>query len=146
MKVIFIKDLRGKGKKGEIKEVKDGYANNFLIKNGYCEQLSTQSLGRYKKEQEQIKEQDDENRKKALELKKKVDKIELVFKVQTGKEDRVFGKISQKQIKDELEKKKIIIDKKQIELTNDLSCLGYHDVKINLYKEVNAIIKVKLEK
>ena len=72
--------------------------------------------------------------------------MELVFKVKTGAEDRVFGSISTKQIKDELENKKIIIDKKQIQLDEGLSSLGYHNVKIELYKDVEGIIKVKLEK
>ena len=80
------------------------------------------------------------------ELKKKLANMELLFKVKTGAQDKVFGSVSTKQIKEELDKKKIDIDKKQIQLEEGLSSLGYHDVKIELYKDVIGIVKVKLEK
>lgn len=146
MKVIFIKDLRGQGKRGEIKEVKDGYAKNFLIKNGYASQLNDSTLGKYNRECERAQALDEELRKEALDLKSKMEKLELSFSVKTGKDDRVFGSISQKQIKDSLDEKGYNIDKKQIEFDHSISSLGYHDVKINLYKEIFVKIKVKLEK
>jgi len=146
MKVIFIKDLRGQGKRGDIKEVKDGYAKNFLIKNGYASQLTDSTLGKYNRECEQQKEQDDKLRNEAKKLKQSLEKIELVFTVKTGKDDQVFGSISSKQVKEELDKKGYSIDRKQVEFDHTVSSLGYHDVKINLYKEIFAKIKVKLQK
>lgn len=146
MKVIFIKDLRGQGKKGEIKEVKDGYAENYLIKNNYAKKLTENNYNQYLASKKEEEEQDKKLRKEAETLKEKISKIELVFKVKTGAQDKVFGSVSTKQIKEELENKKIVIDKKQIELDEGLSSLGYHDVKIDLYKDVIATVKVKLEK
>ena len=146
MKVIFVKDLRGQGKRGEIKEVKDGYAENFLIKNGYAKKLTEQNYAQYQKDKQEEQALDEKNRKEAEKLKEVLKTKELVFKVKTGTEDRVFGSISTKQIKEELEKKKIIIDKKQIMLDEGISSLGYHDVKIELYKDVIGVVKVKLEK
>lgn len=146
MKVIFIKDLRGQGKRGEIKEVKDGYAKNFLIKNGYASQLNESTLGKYNRECKEQQEFDEKQRKEAAVLKAKIEKLELVFSVKTGKDDRVFGSISQKQIKDALDEKGYNIDKKQIEFDHSISSLGYHDVKINLYKDIFVKIKIKLEK
>ena len=97
MKVIFLKDLKKQGRKGEIKEVKDGYAENFLIKNGYAEKLTENSYSRFQKEQAELKEQDSENRKKAEAVKKQLEKIQLSFKVKTGSLDKVFGSVSAKQ-------------------------------------------------
>lgn len=146
MKVIFIKDLKGQGKKGEIKTVKDGYGQNFLIKNGYAviasvgnlKQLQTQNLKKEIQEQTLIKESE--------ELKQKIEKVTLKFKVKTGTMDQVFGSISTKQIITELKKHGFNIDKKQVILDNPLSCLGFHNVKIELHKKVNAILKVELVK
>ena len=136
MKVIFIKDLKNQGKRGEIKEVADGYAKNFLIKNGYASQLNESSLGKYNREKKAEQDQDALMRDTSKKLKEKLEKIELSFSVKTGKDDRVFGSISQKQIKDALDKLGYSVDKKQIELDHVVSSLGYHDIKINLYKDI----------
>ena len=146
MKVLFIKDLRGQGKKGETKEVKTGYANNFLIKNGYAVALNEQTLTKYNNEQKLLKEQDEQNRNKANELKDKLEKLELVFKVKVGNNDKVFGRISQKQVKEELDKLGYEIDKKQINIGDNVDYLGYHYISVNLYKEIISKIKIKLEK
>lgn len=146
MKVIFVKDLRGQGKRGEIKEVKDGYAKNFLIKNGYASQLNETTLGKYNRECQEQKNLDAKMREDANLLKEKLSKLELSFSVKTGKDDRVFGSISQKQVKDALEEKGYNIDKKQIEFDHVISSLGYHDVRINLYKEIFVKIRIKLVK
>ena len=78
--------------------------------------------------------------------KKNLEDKEVSFQVKTGKDDRVFGSISPKQVKDELDKKGINLDKKQIEFDHTICSLGYHDVIINLYKEVFVKIRIKLEK
>ncbi len=146
MQVIFIKDLKKQGKKGEIKTVKDGYAENFLIKNGYAVPVNQHNLNDLKSAKEREKKQDDEKRKLAEIEKQKLENIELEFKVKIGKEDRVFGSISVKQIKEELNNQGFKIDKKQIMLTNNIASLGYHDVSINLYADVNAKVKVHVVK
>ncbi|MDD6879053.1 MAG: 50S ribosomal protein L9 [bacterium] len=145
MKVLFLKDLKGQGKKGEKKEVKTGYANNFLIKNGYAVALNEQTLKKYNNEQERLKELDQKNRKEAEALKKKLEKIEIKFKVQSGKNDKLFGRISIKQIKEELDKLGYNIEKKQITIPVEISNLGAYNIQINLYKEIKATLKIKLE-
>lgn len=146
MEVIFIKDLKNQGKKGQIKNVKDGYAENFLIKQGYAVMKTKESLAKLESEQRNKAAQDAENKKQAAALKSELDKVVIEFKVKTGAGDRVFGSISVKQIKDELEKKNFKIDKSQIEITNQIATLGFHNVNIKLYPGITATIKVHVIK
>ena len=146
MKVIFIKDLKGQGKKGEIKEVKDGYGSNFLIKNGYAVMYTKTSVERLN-EENRIKDlEEKELIKNCKEIKNKLEKIELKIKVKTGKEDKVFGSVSTKQIVSELQKLNYNIDKKKIKLDGEISSLGTHIVKIELHKQVIVDLKVTLVK
>ena len=146
MEVIFIKDLKNQGKKGQIKKVKDGYAENFLIRNGYAVKKTQENLNKLKYENAKKAKEDEENKKEALLLKEKLAKETLEFQVKTGAGDKVFGSISVKQIKDELEKKGYKIEKNKIELNNSISSLGFHNVNINLYPEIVATIKIHVIK
>lgn len=146
MEVIFIKDLKNQGKKGEIKNVKDGYGQNFLIKNGYAVINNKENLSKLRYEQQKKANLDKENKQQAEQAKQKLDKIVIEFKVKTGAGDKVFGSISVKQIKDELTKLGYKIDKNQVEIKNSISSLGFHNVNINLYPGVVAQIKVHLIK
>lgn len=146
MEVIFIKDLKNQGKKGQIKNVKDGYAENFLIKKGYAVKKTQESMNKLKYETAKKAKEDENNKKEALLLKDKLVKEILEFQVKTGAGDKVFGSISIKQIKDELEKKGYKIEKNKIELSNSISTLGFHNVNINLYPEVVATIKIHVIK
>ena len=146
MKVLFVKDLKGQGKRGDIKTVKDGYAENFLIKKGYAKQLTEQNYNDYKETKKEEELNDAKMRKEAEKVKKLLETKTIVFKVKTGEANKVFGSVSTKQIKEELDKKGINIDRKQIDLKDGLSTLGYHKVSIELYKDVIGEVKVKLEK
>lgn len=146
MEVIFIKDLKNQGKKGQVKNVKDGYAENFLIKNGYAIKKTKENLSKLQHEQAKKAKEDLENKNKAIEIKEKLAKEVLEFKVKTGEGDRVFGSISIKQIRDGLSEKGYKIEKSMIELDTAISSLGFHNVKINLYPEVIATIKVHVIK
>ncbi len=145
MKIILLEDVRKQGKKGDILEVKDGYAN-FLIKNKQATVANTSGLNRLQKENDAKKAQEAEDIKKAEKLKGQLEKLEISFPVKTGVGDKVFGSVSPKQIADELKKKEFSIDKKQIKINDALSTLGYHDVEIELHKKVSATIKVHLTK
>lgn len=146
MQVIFVQDVRKQGKKGEIKTVADGYAKNFLIKNGYAIPVNEKNMNNLEHEKAREKKLDKENREEATKEKQKMEKENIEFKVKTGKDDKVFGSVSPKQIKEELEKKGYKIDKKQIEIKNSITTLGYHDVKINLYSDIYATVKVHVVK
>ena len=146
MKVIFLKNLKNQGKKDEIKEVKDGYAQNFLIAKGYAVKLTEESKNDLDRKLAKNKAMDEENRKNAKEIKTKIEKETISFTVKAGKDDRVFGSISAKQIKEALAKKGYNIDKKQILLEQNLATLGYHYVKIELYKDIIAKVKISMIK
>ena len=143
MKVIMLSDVKKVGKKGEIKDVADGYARNFLIARGLAVAESNSSKEILNKQKAQEAKEDEANREAAKELKKKIESQEFIFKV-NAKNGKVFNSVSSKQIEEELAKKGLIIDKKKIKDPKPIATLGYSNVKIELYKEVEANIKVKL--
>lgn len=146
MKVIFIKDVKGQGKKDEIKEVKDGYAMNYLIKNKFAVAYTETSNKRLNEEIKTRKIKNENDIKEAIILKDKLSKEKITFKVKTGEQDKVFGSISSKQVKEELDKLGYKIDKKKIIIDSAITSLGHHFVKIELHKEVIAELEVILEK
>ncbi len=146
MQVIFIKDVKGQGKKGEIKTVKDGYAENFLIKKGYAVVANDKNKQNLKEEQKRKQEETNEKRQLAKELKERLEKETFDFQVKTGQGDKVFGSVSIKQIKEALGKSGYTVDKTQIVPCSSLSSLGFHDVEIILFQDIKAKIKVHLIK
>ncbi len=144
MRVIFLKDVKGQGKKGEIKNVADGYGKNFLIKNGYAVMATQTSLKILDEQNKEEQKQEEENIKNCEQIKKQIENLKIKIPVKTGEQDRVFGSVSTKTIHEELLKNKINIDKKKIHLDSPLSTLGFHNVEINLHKKVTAILKVEL--
>ena len=144
MKVIFIKDLKNQGKKNEIKEVSDGYATNFLIKNGYAVKYTKTSNERLNNDLEKNRQEDEKNKENANVLKSKLEKESIKFIVKAGTNGKVFGNISSKQISEELTKKNYNIDKKKIQIDSALNTLGCHYVEIELYKNIKARLQVEL--
>jgi large subunit ribosomal protein L9 len=143
MKVIFIKDLKKQGKVNEIKEVSDGYATNFLIKNGYAVKYTKTSSDILSKDIKKKEDMEKEAIKRAEGLKKELDGICLEFRV-SANNGKVFGSVSSKQVSEELKKKGFDVDKKLIVIDGALSVLGVHVVNINLHKMVKAELKVRL--
>ena len=114
MKVILLKDVKKQGKKDQIIEVSDGYAQNFLIKNGLAVKYTAGSKNILDKEIKLRNDNENALIEQCKKIQEKLEKTELIFKVKTGKEGKVFGSISSKQIAEELAKKGISIDKKTI--------------------------------
>ena len=142
MKVIFIKDLKKQGKVNEIKEVSDGYATNFLIKNGYAVKYTKTSNEILNTNMKNAAVKEENDIKNAKQTKEKLEKIELVFNVKSGTDGRTFGTISTKQIAEKLHELKYNIDKKQIIVDLPLNVIGTHYVKINLHKQVECDLKI----
>lgn len=143
MKVIFIKDLKKQGKVNEIKEVSDGYATNFLIKNGYAVKYTKTSSNILNTEIENAKIKEEQDIKEANKIKEKLEKQSIKFQVKSNN-GKVFGSVSTKQIEEELKKLGYIIDKKQLKIDMPLSSLGVHKVKVELHKKVEAILNIEL--
>lgn len=146
MKVIFIKDLKGQGKKGDIKEVKDGYGTNFLIKNGYAVLANESNLKHFNTQKNKELLEETLYVKECEKLKEQLEKLNINIKVKVGNQDKVFGSVSTKQIVTELKKLNFNIDKNKIKIDNNLSSLGTHIVKIELHKKVIANLKINLVK
>ena len=145
MKVIFIKDLKKQGKVNEIKEVSDGYATNFLIKNGYAVKYTKTSNEILNTNLKNKAIEEEKNIETANKLKKELEKLELIFSVKAGKDGRTFGTVSTKQISEKLNELGYKIDKKQMKQDLPLNVLGTHYVKIALHKKVECELKVVLK-
>lgn len=145
MKVIFLQDVKGKAKKGDIKEVPNGYAQNFLIKNNLAKPANNESMAELKGKQKAKEKQDAEVLAEAKELKALLEKEETVVKInaKAGEDGRLFGSIPSKQIADALNKQyKIKIDKRKIELDQPIRALGFTQVPVKLHPQVTATINV----
>ena len=145
MKIILIKDVKKQGKSGDILDVKDGYGT-FLINNGSAILATQNSRNRLDKENKEKEIMENLHIKECEEIKKKLEKLKISFKVKTGVQDKVFGSISAKQIVEELKNKGFNIDKKQIRIDGVISSLGFHNVDIELHKKVIANLKIELIK
>lgn len=146
MKVILLSDVKSLGKKDEIKNVSDGYANNYLFKNNLAVPLSKTSKNVLDKEISIREEQEQQRINEYNEIKRKLENKVIEFKVKTGAQDKVFGTISSKQISDKLSKMGYKIDKKCLKINTPISCLGITLVEVELHKKVKFNLNVNLVK
>ena len=143
MRVIMLKDVKGVGKANQIIDVKDGYASNFLIPRGLAVQESKRSKEILNKQQEEKSQKDALDKANALKVAEKLKGITLEFCANAGKDGKMFGAISTKQIENELkEKHNIVIDKRKIISKIAVDRLGYTRLDIELYKGVFGVINV----
>lgn len=146
MKVIFLKDVKGKGKKGEIKNVADGYAHNFLIKQGLAIEANNANVSTLDAQKKKEEKQAAEELAEAKKLKETIEKITVELSAKAGEGGRLFGSITTKQIAEELQKKHgIKIDKRKMELADAIRTLGHTKVPVKLHPEVLATLTVSIK-
>ncbi|MCK1222321.1 50S ribosomal protein L9 [Streptococcus uberis] len=148
MKVIFLEDVKGKGKKGEIKDVPTGYAQNFLIKKNLAKEATSQTIGELKGKQKAEEKAQAEILAEAKETKKALEdeKTVVSFSEKVGPDGRTFGSITAKKISEELKKQfDITVDKRHIELDHPIRAIGLIEVPVKLHKEVKAEIKLRVD-
>lgn len=145
MKVIFLEDVKGRGKKGEVKEVPDGYANNFLIKNKKAEPATNANVSALRGQKKAADREAAEEKAEAEALKAKLedDKTVVELKAKAGTDGRLFGAISSKQVVEALEKQfGLKIDKRKMDMKEPIRALGYRTVTVKLHYDVEAKIRI----
>ena len=143
MKVILLQDVKNVGKKGQTIEVSDGYANDFLLPKRLGVNATKRSVEILDKQKEDARILDEKNRKEAEELKEKLKTITLEFTCKTGKDGKLFGSVSSKQVVEKLKTSYgITIDKRKFVDKETVNTLGVTILKNELYKGVVAEIKV----
>ena len=134
MKVILLKDVKNVGKKDEVKEVSDGYARNFLIKNKMAVAYTKGSVKVLDHQLEEKKLHEEDLKKQAEKIAEELKTTPVEFMLNTGKDGQAFGCVSSKQIAEALNKKGIIVDKRKIHMDIPVSSIGTTRVKVDLYK------------
>ena len=147
MKVIFLADVKGKGKKGEIKEVPTGYAQNFLIKKNLAKEANAQAIGELRGKQKSEEKAHAELVAEEQSIKAKLENEATVvqFTEKIGPDGRTFGSITNKKIAEELEKQfGIKIDKRHIQVASPIRSTGLIDVPVKIYQDITAIINIRV--
>ena len=143
MKVVFLKDVKGKGKKGEVKEVAEGYARNFLIKNGYAKEATNSAMSELQGQKRLEEKNAAAELQAAKDLKDELEKLTVEIKAKSGEGGRLFGSVSTKQIADALQKKHgFKVDKRKMDCSDGIRSLGFTNVPVKLHQDVKATLKV----
>lgn len=144
MKVLLLKDVPRLGKQGEIKEVSDGYARNYLIPRGLAEEAKEGVLRSVEERLQQLKRKEERLRKEVEEAIEKLKNERLVIPVAMGKDGKLFGSIGNKDIANLLSERGLKIDKKDIELEAPLKHIGVFEVPIRMPTGHRVEITVEL--
>ena len=146
MRVILTTNIRKLGKIGELVEVKDGYARNFLFPNNMALRENKKNLEQYEQIKEEIKLKEE---KKLQEAKEKIDKIKnlkVEFSKEADEKDQLYGSISKKEIINFLKENDIVIHSDDLEMKNAIRVLGEHEIVIKPYLDISHTLKIKVNK
>lgn len=144
MKVILLKDVKGSGKKGDVVNVSDGYANNYLIKQGLAQPATAQNISLLEAQRSSEAYKKATALKDAKELAAKLSETKVELKAKIGAKGKLFGSLSSQAIAEALEKAGVTVDKKKIVLDSPIKQIGEYKITVKLHPEVSAKITLSV--
>lgn len=144
MKVVLLQDVKALGKKGDVVEVSEGYARNFLLTKKYAVEATPANLNTLKLQKANADKIAAEQLAEAKDIAAKLEKVSVTVAIKAGENGKTFGSVSSKEIAQELEKQGLEVDKKKIVLPDPIKEFGKYEVKVKLHKDVQANVKVNV--
>ena len=143
MKVILLKEVKGRGGEGDVIEVKDGFANNYLLKEGYAVKATKGALNQLEERRANIEKREEVRLAEANELQEKINNLKFKVDVQIGDEGQLFGAVTTQMIADGIKKNAgVEIDKRRIDIRKAIRTVGLHKAEVTIYRDIKAEINV----
>lgn len=142
MKVILRQDFETLGKVGDVVDVKDGYARNYLIPRNIVFRATPSNLNALEEEKKQHVRREEKQLKDAEKLRAELEKVSLTISMKVGEDDKLFGSVTSQMIADALKEKNFTVDKRNVELEEPIKTLGIFEVPVKIHGSVTAKIKV----
>lgn len=143
MKVILLQEVKGRGGEGDVIEVKDGFANNYLIKDGLAVKATKGALKQLEERRANIEKREEVRLAEAKELQEKIDHLKFKVDVQIGDEGQLFGAVTSQMIADGIKKNAgVEIDKRRIDIRKAIKTVGLHNAEVVIYRDIKAAIEV----
>ena len=146
MKVILTTNIKKLGKIGDLVEVKNGYARNFLFPNNMALRDSKKNLEYYNNIKEEIRNKEEKKLEEAKNIIEKIKNLNVEFYKEADEKDQLYGSISKKEILDKFKKNEIIIHSDDIEMKNPIRTLGEHEISVSPYLNITHTLKIKVNK
>ena len=146
MKVILTTNIKKIGKIGDLVEVKNGYARNFLFPNNMALRDSKKNLEYYNKIKEEIKNKEEKKLEEAKNIIEKIKNLNVEFSKEADEKDQLYGSISKKEILDQFKENEIFIHSDDIEMKNPIRTLGEHEISVSPYLNITHTLKIKVNK
>jgi len=142
MKIILRQDHEKLGKLGDIVDVKDGYARNFLIPRNIAYSANEGNIRALEEEKKQHVDRQKKGLRRAEKLSAELEKVSITLKMKVGEDEKLFGSVTNQMIADDLKEKGIIVDRRSIEIEEPIKALGIYTVNIKLHTNVSGKVKV----